>query len=130
MRRILLVLAVVLAAATARAAETNLLTGVDLVAWKLARTQVRQSAFVQETYAEWTAPEDAKPLASTMKKTATGDYEFEFTLTGAKTWMSPNPRDHAVYDLSKRRCLVKSKVNVLGRGMLQPDGVVFVRELK
>ena len=130
MKRMLMVLAVVLTIATAQAADTNLLTGVDLMAWKLARTQVRQSEFVSDQYAPWAAPEDARPLASTMKKTETGDYEFEFTLTGAKQVMSPNPRDNRVFDYSNRRCVVKSKVNVLGKGMLQPDGVVFVRDLK
>lgn len=129
MRRILMVLAVVLAAAAARAAETNLLTGVDLVAWKLARTQVRQCDLTspRET---WTLPEDCKPLVSTMKKTATGDYEFEFVLVGKKEVYSKNPRNDRPMDMSSQRGLVKSKVNVLGRGMLQPDGVVFVRELK
>ena len=58
-------------------AET-LLTGDDLIAWKIARSGVRDCRFSNC----WFLPEDAKPDQATMKKTAAGDYEFTFVMWG------------------------------------------------
>lgn len=121
MKRILIVLAVALATVTVRAQDEKLLTGKDLIAWKIARSGMRDDVVMRNC---WTIPEDTQPLASTMTKTSTGDYLFRFIVTGREKSASGE-----LLNWDTMRRVYKVRVADLGN-MLKFDGCAGMDELK